>query len=114
MTVKRRAALDLPHPREQGRSGRPFDRAAEKSAGHPRLVTDMREFFDKWARAKGQFQGSRHRIEDLHGQAGSSATVQATRASNASAAAVCYSACDVVAWNPDYLGPAALNRAGRW
>ena len=31
--------------------------------------------------------------------------------SNASVAAVCYSACDVVAWNPDYLGPAALNRA---
>ena len=25
--------------------------------------------------------------------------------------AVCYSACDVVAWNPEYLGPAALNRA---
>ena len=25
--------------------------------------------------------------------------------------AVCYSACDVVAQNPDYLGPAALNRA---
>ena len=24
---------------------------------------------------------------------------------------VCYSACDVVSWNPDYLGPAALNRA---
>ncbi|MBV8650558.1 MAG: 4Fe-4S dicluster domain-containing protein, partial [Alphaproteobacteria bacterium] len=24
---------------------------------------------------------------------------------------VCYSACDVVAWDPDYLGPAALNRA---
>ncbi|MBI3436680.1 MAG: 4Fe-4S dicluster domain-containing protein, partial [Proteobacteria bacterium] len=24
---------------------------------------------------------------------------------------VCYSACDVVAWNRDYLGPAALNRA---
>ncbi len=24
---------------------------------------------------------------------------------------MCYSACDVVAWNPDYLGPAALNRA---
>jgi fumarate reductase iron-sulfur subunit len=24
---------------------------------------------------------------------------------------VCYSACDVVAWNQDYLGPAALNRA---
>ncbi|MDQ2736253.1 MAG: 4Fe-4S dicluster domain-containing protein, partial [Pseudomonadota bacterium] len=25
--------------------------------------------------------------------------------------AVCYSSCDVVAWRPDYLGPAALNRA---
>src|SRR6185437_436720 len=24
---------------------------------------------------------------------------------------VCYSACDVVAWDQDYLGPAALNRA---
>ena len=23
---------------------------------------------------------------------------------------VCYSSCDVVKWNPDYLGPAALNR----
>ena len=25
--------------------------------------------------------------------------------------AVCYAACDVVRWKPDYLGPAALNRA---
>jgi len=25
--------------------------------------------------------------------------------------AVCYSACDVVSWNPDYIGPAGLNRA---
>jgi len=25
--------------------------------------------------------------------------------------AVCYAACDTVSWNPDYLGPAALNRA---
>jgi fumarate reductase iron-sulfur subunit len=24
---------------------------------------------------------------------------------------VCYSACDLVSWNADYLGPAALNRA---
>ena len=24
---------------------------------------------------------------------------------------VCYAACDTVRWNPDYLGPAALNRA---
>jgi fumarate reductase iron-sulfur subunit len=25
--------------------------------------------------------------------------------------AVCYASCDVVRWNPEYLGPAALNRA---
>jgi fumarate reductase iron-sulfur subunit len=24
---------------------------------------------------------------------------------------VCHASCDVVGWNPDYLGPAALNRA---
>ena len=24
---------------------------------------------------------------------------------------VCYAACDVVSWDPEYLGPAALNRA---
>src|SRR5512144_2930472 len=29
------------------------------------LVTDMREFFDKWARAKGSFQGSRTRNDDF-------------------------------------------------
>src|SRR5262249_56387582 len=30
------------------------------------LVTDMREFFDKWARAKGSFEGSRSRRDDFH------------------------------------------------
>ena len=25
--------------------------------------------------------------------------------------AICYASCDVVSWNADYLGPAALNRA---
>ncbi len=29
------------------------------------LVTDMREFFDKWARAKGQFSGTRTRHDDF-------------------------------------------------
>src|SRR5512145_264960 len=29
------------------------------------LVTDMREFFDKWARAKGSFEGSRTRRDDF-------------------------------------------------
>jgi len=76
------------------------------------LVTDMREFFDKWARAKGQFRGEKKRSDDF-----ARVSPAAERRKLVDAAiecigcAVCYSACDVAAWNPDYLGPAALNRA---
>jgi fumarate reductase iron-sulfur subunit len=76
------------------------------------LVTDMREFFDKWARAKGQFHGSRTRSDDFdHVKPSSSERVQADAGIECIGCGVCYSACDVVSWNPDYLGPAALNRA---
>jgi fumarate reductase iron-sulfur subunit len=76
------------------------------------LVTDMSEFFDKWARAKGQFHGSRTRADDFdHVKPSSSERVQADAAIECIGCGVCYSACDVVSWNPDYLGPAALNRA---
>lgn len=76
------------------------------------LSTDMSGFFDKWARAQGQFQGERTRHDDF-------ALVQPAtperRAADAGieciGCAVCYASCDVVAWRPDYLGPAALNRA---
>jgi len=76
------------------------------------LVTDMREFFDKWARAQGQFSGSRRRNDDFHTvKPRSPDRVQVDAAIECIGCGVCYSACDVVAWNPDYLGPAALNRA---
>jgi succinate dehydrogenase iron-sulfur subunit len=76
------------------------------------LVTDMREFFDKWARAKGRFQGERTRNDDFHQVKPSSPErLEAEAGIECIGCAVCYSACDVVAWNPDYLGPAALNRA---
>jgi fumarate reductase iron-sulfur subunit len=76
------------------------------------LVADMREFFDKWARARGQFSPTASRDEDF-------ATVDPRSAKRLEADAgiecigcgVCYAACDVVKWNRDYLGPAALNRA---
>jgi fumarate reductase iron-sulfur subunit len=76
------------------------------------LVADMREFFDKWARAKGQFKASATRGEEF-------AVVEPKSAQREEADAgiecigcgVCYAACDVVTWNRDYLGPAALNRA---
>lgn len=76
------------------------------------LVTDMREFFDKWAHAKGQFKGNRTKREDFQKVEPSSADrVQVDSSIECIGCGVCYAACDVVAWNPDYLGPAALNRA---
>jgi len=76
------------------------------------LVTDMREFFDKWARAKGQFEGRRTRDREFEGiKPSSPQRLQVDAAIECIGCAVCYSACDVVAWNRDYLGPAALNRA---
>jgi succinate dehydrogenase iron-sulfur subunit len=76
------------------------------------LVTDMREFFDKWARANGQFKGNRTRHDDFEAVKPNSADrVQADAGIECIGCGVCYSACDVVSWNPDYLGPAALNRA---
>jgi fumarate reductase iron-sulfur subunit len=76
------------------------------------LVTDMREFFDKWARAQGQFHGRRTRDDDFDQvKPSSSERLQADAGIECIGCGVCYSACDVVSWNPDYLGPAALNRA---
>jgi fumarate reductase iron-sulfur subunit len=76
------------------------------------LVTDMREFFDKWARAKGSFQGSRTRNDDFEKlRPESDARRQIDAAIECIGCAVCYSSCDVVTQNPAYLGPAALNRA---
>jgi fumarate reductase iron-sulfur subunit len=76
------------------------------------LVTDMREFFDKWARAKGQFSGSLSKKDDFPKVKPASPDRVAVDAGiECIGCGVCYSSCDVVAANPDYLGPAALNRA---
>ena len=76
------------------------------------LVADMSEFFDKWARAKGAFAPSDDAAADFAVVAPASpARREADAAIECIGCGVCYAACDVVAWNPDYLGPAALNRA---
>ena len=76
------------------------------------LVTDMREFFDKWARAKGQFSGGRTRADDFETVAPQAEHRKAVDAGiECIGCGVCYSSCNVVAANPAYLGPAALNRA---
>jgi len=76
------------------------------------LATDMRAFFEKWQSAKGRFQPSKTRADSVERVDPDSA---ARRAANAAIecinCGVCYSACDTVRWNADYLGPAALNRA---
>src|SRR5262245_13513600 len=76
------------------------------------LVTDMRAFFDKWSRAHGQFDGTRTRADDFANVAPSTTERSAADAGiECIGCGVCYASCDVVAWRPDFLGPAALNRA---
>lgn len=76
------------------------------------LVADMTPFFEKWQKARGRFVSG-------DGPADKMAEVSPLDKERAEANAaiecincgVCYSACDLVSWRPDYLGPAALNRA---
>jgi fumarate reductase iron-sulfur subunit len=76
------------------------------------LVTDMREFFDKWSRAKGRFVGERTRRDEFTVvKPDSAARVAVDAGIECIGCGVCYAACDVVGWRPDFLGPAALNRA---
>ena len=76
------------------------------------LVTDMAPFFDKWAKAKGEFRGSRTRKDAFAKVEPETRERQLVdEAIECIGCGVCYSSCDVVTWNPEYLGPAALNRA---
>ncbi|KPK06447.1 MAG: fumarate reductase [Betaproteobacteria bacterium SG8_39] len=76
------------------------------------LVTDMTPFFDKWARARGQFSGARSRHDDFARIAPDDADRRQVDAGiECIGCGVCYAACDLVSWSADYLGPAALNRA---
>jgi fumarate reductase iron-sulfur subunit len=76
------------------------------------LVADMREFFDKWAKARGQFSPTRTRADELAVvKPASRERVEADAGIECIGCGVCYAACDVVKWNREYLGPAALNRA---
>ena len=76
------------------------------------LVADMREFFDKWARARGQFTPTATRNDAFVAvKPDSTQRREADAGIECIGCGVCYAACDVVAWKADYLGPAALNRA---
>ncbi len=76
------------------------------------LAADMDPFFDKWVAAEGRHHPTRTREEEI---APVNPQAEERQAANAGIecinCSVCYSACDTVAGNPDYLGPAALQRA---
>ena len=76
------------------------------------LAVEMTRFFDKWRDAGGAFEPSAAPAGDFAVVPPSSPQRQAADAGiECIGCGVCHSACDVVAWDPDYLGPAALNRA---
>jgi fumarate reductase iron-sulfur subunit len=76
------------------------------------LATDMAPLFDKGQQAMGRFVAA-------EAEAAAVAVVppedpkrkEVDAAIECIGCGVCYAGCDVVAWRPDYLGPAALNRA---
>ncbi len=76
------------------------------------LAVDMDRFFEKWQTARGAFVPTVDRFQDFarirpedrnrkHADAGIECI----------GCGVCYAACDLVGARPNYLGPAALNRA---
>ena len=76
------------------------------------LACDMGDFFNKWKRAEGQFKPRKSRQDPVENLSPDSPKrIAASAAIECINCAVCYAACDVVSWNPEYLGPAALNRA---
>ncbi len=76
------------------------------------LASDMAPFFDKWVKAGGRHAPSATRNDPIPQikpeSAGRDAANAGIECINCS---VCYAACDTVTGNPDYLGPAALQRA---
>ena len=76
------------------------------------LAVEMTQFFDKWKAAQGYFEPGATPEKDFAVVPPATPARQAADAGiECIGCGVCYSACDVVAWGKDYLGPAALNRA---
>ena len=76
------------------------------------LVTDMDPFFDKWVSAEARHHPTADRHSDFAAITPDDPhRLEASSGIECINCAVCYAACDTVAGNPDYLGPAALQRA---
>lgn len=76
------------------------------------LVVDMDPFFDKWVAAEGVHHGTLTRHDPIASvDEGSASRATANAGIECINCSVCYSACDTVAGNKDFMGPAALQRA---
>jgi fumarate reductase iron-sulfur subunit len=76
------------------------------------LAVDMVSFFDKWRDARGYFEPGDAIPDDFAVVKPESAERRAVdEGIECIGCGICHSACDVVAWDAAYLGPAALNRA---
>lgn len=76
------------------------------------LTVDMTRFFEKWQKAQGTFKPAATRHDDVARiSPQSQGRIETDAAIECINCGVCFSACDTVRWNEDYLGPAALNRA---
>ena len=76
------------------------------------LAADMDPFFEKWVAAEGVFHPTAGRDDAVPAISPDAAErARADAGIECINCAICYAACDTVAGNPDFLGPAALNRA---
>lgn len=76
------------------------------------LAVDMDPFFDKWVSAEGHHHPTRDRNDPIEEIDPASENRQVADAGiECINCSVCYAACDTVAGNTEYLGPAALQRA---
>jgi fumarate reductase iron-sulfur subunit len=75
------------------------------------LAVEMTTFFDKWRDARGFFEPGEARADFAVVPPQTSARRNADAGIECIGCGVCYAACEVVNWDKDYLGPAALNRA---
>ena len=76
------------------------------------LAVDMDPFFDKWDAAEATHHGSATRHDPIAAiDEDSAERSEANAGIECINCSICYAACDTVAGNSDYLGPAALQRA---
>ena len=76
------------------------------------LATDMEGFFNKWVAAGGVHHPTTTRADPIEQiDPAGAARINANAGIECINCAVCFAACDTVAGNCEYLGPAALTRA---